>query len=921
MKTSLLRTASLLAWIGAASAAHAQAPAQATPAPTAAPEGAALEELVVTGSRIARAGFEAPTPVTVSSSEQLTAASPTTLGDALRQLPSLNASAGPRGAQTSGGQGGAFLNLRNLGSLRTLTLLDGRRFISQGASGSVDTNLFPQALVSRVEVVTGGASAAYGSDAVSGVVNFILDKKFQGFKGDIQAGISDRNDGMEQKYSLAYGTSFLGDRAHFIGSLEYFKANEIPERLSREVAQRSCQVITLPAGSATSRGYACGVRVSNANFNGLITGPTALRGTTFTDAGNPIPFNYGTLVTGSTMVGGDGVIPQFAPLSAGVDKRVGFAHVDYEINDHTSAFVELLYGQNRVGYQVGSFSNVLGNTALTIRRDNAFLPASVLQTMVAQNLQTITVGKYLAEVPKSQVMTMDNTRRFTGGVNGEAAGWKYSVYTELAEARRKLQIGNDLLLPNYFRATDAIVDPATGRIVCRSNVGASAGCVPVNPFGKPTLTADQLRYIVGTNYNLTRSHEYVAAFDISRDLFTLPAGAVSLAAGGEYRELGYDQTVDALSVADNFVTQGTGYYRVGNARPQQGSYNVKEAYAETVIPVLRDAPFAKELELNAAGRVTDYSTSGRVQTWKVGATWTPVEGLRLRGTRSRDIRAPTLGELFQAGVTNFIPSVFDTVRGVQVTNARSITLGNTNLKPEKADTTTFGVVYQPSFIPRLDVSVDYYKIKIDDAIDTPDNAFVLNECAAGVQELCQRLIRDAGGNLLTVELVPLNLQSFKTDGYDIEAGYRVPLDDYLPAIGGQLTLRTILNYTNSYVTILAGSTPKDRAGESGTAPRWRAVTQADYRRGPFDVFLQARYTSSGWYDKYTAATDLPQLKIPSQTIYNARLSYDFDTAKGKVTAFVNVQNLFDKLPPDLAPTSGQYDPVGRFYRFGLRFNF
>ena len=213
-------------------------------------QASAIEDVVVTGSRIARAGFEAPTPVTVTTAEQLTQAQATTLGDALRQLPALTSSAGPRGAQTSGGQGGAFLNLRNLGGIRTLTLLDGRRFISQSGSGLVDTNLFPQALVSRVEVVTGGASAAYGSDAVAGVVNFILNTRYQGFKGEIQGGVSDLGDGEEQKYSLTYGTDMLDGRGHLIASAEYFRATEIPERLSREVAQRSCQIISLPAGSS-----------------------------------------------------------------------------------------------------------------------------------------------------------------------------------------------------------------------------------------------------------------------------------------------------------------------------------------------------------------------------------------------------------------------------------------------------------------------------------------------------------------------------------------------------------------------------------------------------------------------------------------------------------------------------------------------
>jgi outer membrane receptor protein involved in Fe transport len=186
-----------------------------------------VEEVVVTGSRVARAGFTAPTPVTVLGGDQLTASSPTTLGESLKQIPALNNSVGPRGAQTSSGQGGAYLDLRGLGPSRTLTLLDGRRFVPGDGSGLVDTNLFPQALVDRVEVVTGGASAAYGSDAVGGVVNFILNKKFEGFKGEVQGGVSNYNDDYEQKYNFAYGKGFAEGRGHVIGSLEYFKSNGV----------------------------------------------------------------------------------------------------------------------------------------------------------------------------------------------------------------------------------------------------------------------------------------------------------------------------------------------------------------------------------------------------------------------------------------------------------------------------------------------------------------------------------------------------------------------------------------------------------------------------------------------------------------------------------------------------------------------
>lgn len=925
MRELLLRTVSAgavsaIAVLATTGLASAQTAAPAAQEPEAQEEDSTdVGDVVVTGSRIARAGFEAPTPVTVTSAQQLSQAQPTTIGDALRQLPALTASVGPRGAQTSGGQGGAFLNLRNLGGIRTLTLLDGRRFISQSGSGLVDTNLFPQALVSRVEVVTGGASAAYGSDAVAGVVNFILDTRYEGIKGEVQGGVSDLGDGEEQKYSLTYGTEMLDGRGHLIASAEYFRATEIPERLSREVAQRSCQIISLPAGSPTLRDYACNVRVSNANFNGLITGPTAFRGTTFDAAGNPIPFNYGTLVTGSTMVGGDGVIPQFAPLSAGVDKQIIYGRFGYDVNDDTEIFAEATVGQVDIGYQVGSFSNVLGNTALTIRRDNAYLPVSIRDRMTPA--QTLTFGKYLNELPKSQVTTRDNTYRFVGGASGMFRDWSWDGYVEIAEARRRLAIEDDLILPNYFRATDAIVDPVSGRTVCRSEVGARSGCVPVNPFGTPNLTPEQRNYIVGTNYNWTTSFQRTAAFSVSGEPFSTWAGPASLAAGAEYRELGFEQRVDGGSIADNFVTLGSGIYRVGNARPQEGEYNIREAFVETIVPLADGQRWAEELELNAAVRYASYSTSGEATTWKVGLTYRPFDGLRFRGTRSRDIRAPTLSELFQAGVTNFIPSIFDRVRNVTVTNARQIQVGNLDLQNEEADTTTMGVIWSPSFLPGLDLSLDYYDIQIDGAITTPTPARIIDDCVAGIQALCNRLIRDPAGNLLTVEVVPLNLQTFKTDGIDVEASWRGSLDDAWPSVGGDVSVRAIVNFTNSFITQLQGGVEQDRAGETGTAPDWRAIIQTNYNKGPLGVFVQARMVSDGVYDLYTLPTDLRQIDIPGETLFDLGVNFDFTLSGMDWTAFLNVNNVADNLPPDLAPTAGGFDPIGRYFRFGLRFKY
>jgi outer membrane receptor protein involved in Fe transport len=877
-----------------------------------------VEEVVVTGSRVARAGFTAPTPVTVLGGEQLTASSPTTLGESLKQIPALNNSVGPRGAQTSSGQGGAYLDLRGLGPSRTLTLLDGRRFVPGDGSGLVDTNLFPQALVDRVEVVTGGASAAYGSDAVGGVVNFILNKKFEGFKGEVQGGVSNYNDDYEQKYNFAYGKGFAEGRGHVIGSLEYFKSNGVDQRLDRPVAQKSCQVITLPAGSTTLRDFACGVRVSNANFGGLITN-TALAGTTFTADGSPIPFNYGTLRTGSTMVGGDGVIPQFAPLTSAINKRIAFLRGSWDLTPKTNVYLEGSYGVVALGYQVGSYHNQLGNTALTIRRDNAFLPTSLRDRMTTLNLQTFSLGRYDNDIPQSKVTTDNTTYRLVGGISGEIADWKWDGYFERGDNKRKLQIGNDLLQARYVEAADAVVSPSTGAIVCRSSLTSPGnGCVPINVFGYHPPSEGAFRYITATNAAIQKSYEHLVAFNLSGEPISTWAGPVSLALGAEYREQGFDQKVDGLSETFNPVTNSPGPFRVGNPKAQSGSYNIKEGYIETVVPLAKDVAWAKELELNAAARYTDYSTSGGVTTWKVGLSYAPIEGVRFRATRSRDIRAPNLYELYQKGQSNYIVSIFDRVRGVTATNVKQLQLGNPNLVPEEAETTTFGVVYQPTFAPGLGLSVDYYNIDIQNAIATPTPQQLIDDCAAGSQARCAFLYRDAAGGLIGVDLVNLNLSAFKTRGVDIEASYGFDLSSLKDSLPGRLSTRVIGSYVDTFTSIVPGTTVVNRAGEANN-PQWRWNAQATYDADPWSLFVQARYTGEVSYDLSTAATDLRQLKIKPETLIDTRIAYKLPTASGAWTAYFAVNNVFNNLPPEFAPTAGSYDPIGRFYRTGVKF--
>jgi outer membrane receptor protein involved in Fe transport len=878
-------------------------------------------DIVVTGSRIPTGGFNRPTPVTVTSATQLNAAAPTTLGEALRQLPALSSSVGPRGAQTSSGQGGAYLNLRNLGTTRTLTLFDGRRFIPQDGSGQVNTDLFPQALVQRVEVVTGGASAAYGSDAVAGVVNFIINKKFEGLTANVQTGLTTYGDNPEYKVEAAFGKSFADGRGHFLLSGEYFHNDGVEDRLTRGYSQKSCQPIALPAGSATSRTFACDVRVSNATFGGLITGPTAFRGTAFDTNGQPVPFTYGTSLTGSTMIGGSGPRPQFAPLIAELDKQIAYTRLSYDVSDAFSLFAEGNYGRTVNDYQVGSYSNQIGTTALTIRRDNAYLPDSLRTRMVAAGVQTLTMGRYDDDLPRTQVHVKNETFRGVLGAEGKVlGGLTWNVYGEAARNKRDLDLRYDLIQANYVAAADAVVNPATGQVVCRSTLTAPAnGCVPINVFGTHPVSQAALNYVTGTNTADQVFHEYVAAGSIAGTPFALWAGDVGFAAGVEYRKQDFDQTVDALSEAYNPITNAEGAYRVGNAKAQSGSVNVKEAFLELNVPLLRDVTLFKALDFNGAIRRTDYSTSGAVTTWKAGLTWQLFDDLRFRGTRSRDIRAPSLYELFQRGTTSYQPQVFDRATNSTATNVRSVVLGNPDLRPEIARTTTFGVVYSPSFLRGFDASVDAYDIKIRDAIASLSYQQELDDCYNGSAASCALIQRNAAGVLTQINIVTQNLSSFTTRGIDFEASYRSEADWLAP--DARLSLRLLGNYVDRYIQVTPGVTPVDRAGQIGVAPHWRMTGQTNVDVGNFSFFGQSRFIGGGYYDKATLPTDLVQRKFSGQVLVDTRLSAKVPGA-GAFETYLSVTNVFNKLINPFVSNGpsgvSDFDSVGRTYRIGVR---
>jgi iron complex outermembrane receptor protein len=922
--------------LGNAAVAQTAAPANSAEPP------AALEELVVTGSRIARAGFVAPTPVTVVSAEQAKLSAPNDIADSLATLPAfrgMSVRSQDTGTSSNGNAGASLLSLRGLGPNRTLVLLNGRRVVSSNVNGSTDVNLIPQDLVSRVDVVTGGASAAWGSDAMAGVVNFALDTNFQGLKGEVQGGISKYNDAGSYKANLTFGKHFLDGRARLIGSAEYYHKDDI-STYSTERAWRNSVTgwITNATGKTPTRVLAEDIRYTARSEGGMIpTGPLA--GIQFLPGGVPAPFNYGPLVGSVLGIGGDGPTP-VSPFGAKVDRWTAFAHGEYDFSDKLTGFIELMAASSDTPYQQ-YYSYTAGAGVETIFSGNPFIPASIQQRMTAQNIASFPLARINADMASNVADNHSSTQRLAAGFDGKIAGdWTYNLYYTHGESHQKVYDRHIVINRPFYAATDAVVNPQTGVIVCRSQfyngntfvpggTGLDKGCVPINPFGEGSISAAGQAYVTGDSWkdlNLTQD-VLSGSFQGSLPFLKLWDEPASLAFGGEYRKEKAAQTSDLISqqIVDytgirggppSQIGQQGGFY-ASNPQPISGQISIKEAFAELGLPIVRDHPFFEELSLNGAARIADYSTSGAIKTWKIGGVWKPYADLKLRITRSRDIRSPNITELFSGGAqgTNF---VFDSKTNTTVPYT-SQTKGNPQLQPETADTLTFGGVYEPSFLPGFGMSVDYYDIDISGAIASLGAQGTLDECNRGSAVACAQ-IQFIGG-AYRMALSPLNLASLQNRGIDIEASYSFPLYD------GRMNLRALANRTLKNKSLTPGSVAFDRATEAGQD---NATFTGTYERGPWTLFLQERYIGAGLYNvQYVTGVDIDYNHVPEKWYTDMTVKYKFQAFGSKSEAFLTINNLFNRKPAVLNSLStfvgesdySRYDPIGRYFTTGVRFRY
>ncbi|MDB5740695.1 MAG: hypothetical protein JWP16_1735 [Alphaproteobacteria bacterium] len=968
----------------------------------------AVESVEVSASRISLPGFQAPTPVTQISREKIERDAKIDIGDLIRELPSTGPSQSLNNGigSTNVSQGDAGLDtisLRNLGISRTLVLLDGQRVVSSNLlGGGVDLTTLPVTLVKRIDVVTGGASAAWGSDAVAGVVNLVLDKDFEGLKANLDLSdgtqIAHRKVGAE----VAWGTDFDGGRGHLILSGNYTAS---PDAIFIGQAKwwRGTSLVQNPAYTIggnqplfVHQDHVGNIQVTQ---GGLINGNTAggagstlaanaLRGIQFTGNGTPTPFNFGT-VFGTGCYNGcsnderTGAL-RYGMLAVPYSHGTLFGYGSYQLTPDIKASVQLNYGQSSERSEGG-----IRQALTTVRPDNAYLdPAIAAQFGAVSNgfnavtgtpgtaaapTQSLTVGtQNLNNMASSYSFNAlcrtvgapcnENHRALVRGVfTLEGAlddDWKWNAYVQHSGVRERQVLPNNSLTPRYNFATDAVRVTAAnqgasglalGSIQCRALLqgnAAAAGCQPLDILGTGVASQSALLYVNPgqdpssgiLDQDTTILNQDVFAASMQGVLpWALPAGPVAVAFGAEYR---HEQ--GGITQAD--PRGATGQWASGNFTTYGGQYHVEEGFAEVDAPILKDS-FVESLDFNAAGRLTSYSTSGMVETWKLGLTSQVNDEIRLRSTWSLDIRAPQISELYSPGALSAQQcrypsnSVFYQCFALQG--------GNIALQPEKAVTVSGGVVLTPSLVPGLTLSADWYSINIHGAIDTVDFQTLIDRCLAGQTIYCGQLVFAGGAAQPTqVNVFPLNSAVDSTSGLDLAGNYTHPLFE------GTLTWDLVGNYTDQQTRTAQGIT-YDRAGALGGSPdvyasgipKLRANLGATYNEGPFSFTLQTRFIGSAVLSNGTQGIarlvsaslspvgvltrgDIRGLvddnSIGAVTYLDLRGSWRWT---GNVLLYAAMDNAGGVSPPIIAttgggntPNAGVYDTLGRTIRIGVRLN-
>jgi iron complex outermembrane recepter protein len=916
-----------------------------------------LEEVVITGSRVIKNGDASPTPVTVLVAETLQTVQPTTLSDNLALIPVFSGSRGQlSNPSATGGVGGgngvaSQLNLRNIGGYRNLVLFDGHRIPPSSITNIVDIDMIPQALIQRVETVTGGGSAVYGSDAVTGVINFITNRNFNGIGAHAQYGVSDYGDGEAVNAGVVAGMDLFDGRGHIEGSYEYRNDKGILHRSDRPWSNQ--WIVGGNGSAATPYRLVEYGRISNSSFGGLITSGV-LSGQDFAVNGTLSPFVHGVSLGSNREIGGNGVY-QDTSMKAPLESNQLFGRFDIDVTDDVHGY--LVASANLKTNQI--YGDAMNINNVTLSAQNAFLPASYQTQLANAGQTTFRLSKYVQNAPRFNPEPKSDQYFFNAGLEGDLGDYNWNVSLVHGWTKLSTTLHSDPNNEHLAAALDAVRNPANGQIVCNvtlTNPGLYPGCVPLNPFGPTAASQEAINYVLGDVHfvGTTKMDSFTA--DIAGEPFSTWAGPVNVALSGEWRKLRYEATSDGQP-SDTTLCTGL---RFNNCKPPPGgtivfaqtfpsypavSQTVKEAAIEFDAPLVKDVPLIQSFNLNGAARFTSYDTSGDYTTWKAGLDWHINDEFRFRGTQSKDIRAPTLNDLF-APVSIIYGNYTDRLTVPNQSNfVPGFNYGNKDLKSEIGKTTTAGFVWHPNWLPRFSVALDFYRIVISDAIFQTQGFQqpVQDACyaSAGSSLYCALQVRPGGfdpnnpadtaiANTATgYNVQPLNVSELETKGADLEVNYTGDLFDHPITVRGLVAYQPHIYYRDA----LAGTSEQGGVafGPTGltAAPVWRLTAFVSYKPTEnFSVDVMTRWRSSLLIQAERPNIIRVNNRIASWASTNLNLAYDMNLKSSKVGLFLNIQNVFDKAPPPAQNGSnpglfggwaGSDDPTGRYYTLGVRY--
>lgn len=973
-----------------------------------------LEEIQITGSRIRNVtSMSTPNPVTALTVDELANLNPgATVAEQLDSLPQFFATTtAQRGGGFLGVSGGSYLDLRGMGRPRTLVLLDGSRIIPADANGSVNIENFPSALLQRVDVVTGGASAAYGADAVAGVVNFVLNHEFEGLKGQVSTGISERMDGDRYNFQLAGGTSIMDGRLHLIGSAEQRFINQIeaaPDALDNwndwGLVRNPKYNAADPVGTNPLRITVPYVFGNQASPQGLINGPAnfSLRNYTFTDDGKGVrPYVFGnnnsSAGAGNQNNQSGGPEYTYSKLSrnAGPDgnesiQRSFLAGFKFDVSDNFSLNGTAILGRSESNYlEQRSNMAIAGPTyQFTLFKENPYLPKTVVDAMTTANITSFTMSKIgMVRGPGMKNVfehrgdrSVVQLESYTVGFDYQLENsWNISGHYQKGESIIQGAVLNVPRIDRYFLAMDAVPD-ASGKPMCNVTkvnptpqqlkdfmvgkrlpspltidgvIGDSpigpvdfASCVPFNVLGLGNANDAAIDWIEDEQKKLERIIEQdFAEVLVTGDVFKGWAGPVSIAAGATWRDESFTivnypsygergvlnaPTLGIRGISPGFASAGNrSLHPFSASGVNGGAGNVTELFAELNVP-LYDSGQAQKLDSTFAYRNSDYSSSGRVPSWKMGFNATLTDDLRLRYTKSHDVREPNFAERYLTG------SGGGSVQDKQLNNVTNSSLTilatpNTRLNVEEANTDTAGFVYQPSFAEWVDgvqIALDWYEITLTGAIARYGAQRIADDCFATKNAYtCGLIARDSNTQTITRILDEyVNVGGAQTRGVDLEVQYTVE-PNFFSSQQESLSMRVLAGYLGENSTTSAAGTTVNAVGGTERAQNTANVSM-NYSIGDYSVRAVANYYGDTMVNTlWIQGVDIDDNTISSQTTINLGLSYGQEMARGgDWSTSLSISNLFDRDPPIVPGTGGQslsnsHDQFGRRYQISLDMSF